>query len=307
MVLVWFLSLLFHVGVMGVLWYIPFSLGVPRAASLPDVRAGFVGSIDRAPSRVPPAPLEPVRIAPSGAPALTAATTISVDVAQVTIERKTDLSIIGVGAGVAEAVVPTRSSLSIEGVGGGSAGMGGGDGLGIGGMGGPEFFGVGGSAKGVQRIVYVVDRSASMIDTFHFVQAELKRSVSALRRSQQFHVIFFASGPLVENPPQRLVHAVASHKEQFYEFLAEITPKGGTKPEAALSRALALKPDLIYLLSDGIDFDPELLRKLDEWNRDRRARIFTIAYLDPGGRQILERIAQEHNGECRFVSEHNLP
>jgi uncharacterized protein with von Willebrand factor type A (vWA) domain len=146
-----------------------------------------------------------------------------------------------------------------------------------------------------------------MIDTFHYVQKELNRSISALRRSQQFHVIFFNSGPPLENPPQKLVHAVAAHRQQFFEFLQEVEPRGGTKPDPAMARALALKPDLIYLLSDGIDFDPEIITRLNEWNRDRRVRICTIAYLDPGGRQILERIAREHNGEFTFISEHNLP
>lgn len=146
-----------------------------------------------------------------------------------------------------------------------------------------------------------------MIDSFIFVQAELRRSVLALRRSQKFHVIFFNSGPPMENPPKRLVSAIDAQKELFFKFMATVIPRGDTKPERALQRALALKPDLLYLLSDGIDFRPALLRKLDEWNNDRRSKIYTIAYLDQTGSELLERIAREHNGEFKFVSEDDLP
>ena len=126
-----------------------------------------------------------------------------------------------------------------------------------------------------------------MMDTFVYVQAELRRSISALRRSQKFHVIFFNTGLTLENQPKRLVSAIDAHKEKLFEFLEGVVPSGGTKPAAAMRRALALEPDLIYLLSDGIDFEPRLLEDLDEWNRSRRVRIYTIAYLDQTGRELL--------------------
>jgi uncharacterized protein with von Willebrand factor type A (vWA) domain len=120
-------------------------------------------------------------------------------------------------------------------------------------------------------------------------------------------VFLFNSCAPLEAPPKRLVNAVEAHTEPFFEFLDQVVPTGGTEPETALNRALQLRPDLIYLLSDGIDFEAGLLTKLNEWNRDRKARIFTIAYLDRTGREILEIIAREHGGEFKFVSEYDLP
>ena len=46
-----------------------------------------------------------------------------------------------------------------------------------------------------RKIVYVLDRSDSMCDSFHFVKYELKRSVGELSDSYKFHIIFFSSGP----------------------------------------------------------------------------------------------------------------
>ena len=200
------------------------------------------------------------------------------------------------------------SGLSIIGVG---ASGGGGDfgdfGIsgGSGGGGGAEFFGTG-PARGVKSIVYVVDSSGSMLDTFQHVRAELRRSVGKLRRSQKFHVMFFHSGEPYENPPQKLVSAIDAQKKAFFEFLETIRPGGSTHPEAAMRRALALEPDLIYFLTDG-EFDAGLLPKLEEWNKERRVRIFTIAYFDMAGAALLERIALQHNGEFKFVSERDLP
>jgi hypothetical protein len=196
--------------------------------------------------------------------------------------------------------------IPIIGIGGGASGGGGESGLGLGGGAGPEFFGLGATAPGVRTIVFVVDRSGSMVGTFAAVRAELKRSISALRRSQKFHVIFFNSGDPIENPPMRPVNAVDANKREFFEFLDNVTPGGGTRPERAMRRALALEPDLIYFLSDGL-FEAELLDRLDEWNRTRHTKIYTIAYLDQSGRKLLESIARQHGGEFKFVTEDELP
>lgn len=213
----------------------------------------------------------------------------------------------GGGSGIGP-YAPNRSAGDLTMIGIGSGGGGApGTGLGIDGGGSVEFFGAGGAVQGVRHVVYVVDRSGSMIDTFERVKVELRRSIGALRRSQKFHVLFFNNGDPLENPPQRLVPAIASFKEQFSQFLDTVITTGGTKPERALKRALALQPDILYLLSDGINFDPELMSKLNDWNRERKTRIFTIAYLDHEGRQILETIAREHGGEYKFVSDDDLP
>ncbi|GEM_PF-1468664 len=227
---------------------------------------------------------------------------------------------LGVGAGAGPGMsgggdgVPVAGrgggGLPIIGLGGGGFGGGRGDlgamGLTLGGGGGPQFFGVGGSAKEVEKIVYVVDRSGSMSDTFRYVRKELVRSVSALRRAQRFHVIFFNSGVPLENPPKRLVSAVEANREEFFAFLETVSPGGSTNPEQAMYLALSLSPDLVYFLSDGA-FDVAFVNKLAEWNRDRGVKICTIAYLDREGSAILERIARENDGEFRYVSENELP
>jgi VWA domain-containing protein len=204
------------------------------------------------------------------------------------MERPKELEILGIGSGGSE--IPGEG-FSIP--------MGGG---------GPTFFGLGGQARGARRIVYVVDRSGSMMSTMHGVIRELKESIGRLRRTQKFHVIFFNSGQPLENPPRRLVTAVRSHKREAFEFFDGIVPMGSTDPRAAMRRAFAVEPDLIYFLTDGL-FDEHaasLLKQLDRWNHNRSVRLFTIAYVDQQGATVLERLAREHNGEYRFVSENEI-
>ncbi len=200
-----------------------------------------------------------------------------------------------------------KPQLSVIGI-----GTGGGDfakyGLQVGaGQSGPEFFGLGRDARAGRRIVYVVDRSGSMLGFFEALQAELKRSISKLRKSQKYHVVFFSTDPPVESPPGRLVNAIKASKERTFEFIDEVVPEGMTQPIEAMRRAFILKPDLIYFLTDGNIPEGELLiENLKTWNRQKKTRIFCIAYVNPVGRELLEEIAREHNGEFSFVSENDL-
>lgn len=200
------------------------------------------------------------------------------------IKQKPELTILGIGAG--------GGNFSNYGLTAGSGS-------------GPKFFGLGGSERGVRNIVYVVDRSGSMLDTFEYVRRELKRSVSTLRRTQKFHVIFF-SGGMLENPPKGLVSAIQEQKNHLFKFLDSIQPQGSTHPEQAMRRALGLRPDLIYFLTDG-EFDSSLVAKLQQWNKDHNTRIYTIAYFDRSGAQLLEEIAREHGGEFKYVTENDIP
>lgn len=292
----WLLSLLVHMGVIGITLLFVFPFTFRESPPPPMIEAQVVGDIDAAPGDADPSPQplefsegfspQPARHTPDPSSAADALAKLSFGAGA----KVTELPILGIGPG--------------GGIGDGDLGK---SGLGAGGGAAPEFFGAGGSVRGVRSVVYVVDRSGSMIDTFARVRAELKRSITSLRRSQKFHVIFFNSGEPLESPPRRLVNAIEGNRRPFFEFLDSVDPSGGTHPENALQRALSLEPDLIYLLSDGINFDPHLPNRLDEWNRERRTRIFTIAYLDPTGREMLEAIAREHRGEFKFVSEFDVP
>ncbi len=199
-----------------------------------------------------------------------------------------DISIIGIGAGAASGDL-SQFGLSAAGLGEG-----------------PSVVGLGKGESHARKICYVVDRSGSMVDELDYVKEEVMRSINRLHRVQQFHIIFFSGGPPIESPTRRFVHAIKEYKKQAFEFLSTIEAGGSTDPSRAMIRSIRLGAALIYFLTDG-EFDRSLIPKLDRWNRSRRVKIFTIAYFDRSGADLLEEIARDHGGEFRFVTEDDLP
>lgn len=285
LLLAWVVSVLGHVTLFLAMFLTPWiSSLVGRADDLPLARAEIVGplhpqQLTATPSFVQPDPSVPQDNSLQVKPKEFGQLTESFQSAE------SSLSIIGIGTGGGD-----LDTFGVE--------------LGQGGSG-PTFFGLGGEeARGVRRIVYVVDRSGSMITTFHLVKEELKRSITDLRRSQQFHVVFFNAGTPVQNPPKRLVAASRQQREAAFKFLETIHPQGGTAPASALRAAFSVEPDLIYFLTDGVIPEPgKVLSALDKWNADRRVRIYTFAFISREGHELLERIAREHHGEFKYISE----
>ena len=111
------------------------------------------------------------------------------------------------------------------------------------------FFGV--RAEG-QLFIYVVDCSGSMVDADRLDRAkrELRRSVAGLQFPQRFKVIFY-NDQAIPMPGALPKSADRNAKDQLNAWLDLVQPDGETDPRSALSLALALKPDAVFLLSDG--------------------------------------------------------
>ncbi len=186
-------------------------------------------------------------------------------------------------------------------------------GLNTGGAKGPRstFYGSGGNAH---HVVFVIDRSGSMIDTFDFVRNAMGRSISRLKEVQDFHIIMFAAGPPIEFGQRRLVPATREYKLQAARFLKKIHTRGRTNPIPALLRAFDVldksnkRPGkLIYLLTDGEFPDNEkVLAAIRARNRDHKVLINTylyggdVAQQHPEAVKVMQTIARENGG--RFLA-----
>jgi hypothetical protein len=157
-----------------------------------------------------------------------------------------------------------------------------------------SFFGM--QARG-QFFVYVVDCSESMIDDDRMPRAtiELRRSVFALREPQQFEVIFYntESIPMPGGPRPRTADLQA--KNQLLSWLRLIEPIGGTDPSPALKQALALKPDAVFLLSDGA-FPGGTVREVARLNT-RQIPIHCVDVTGGLAGDQLKRIAAASGGQ----------
>ncbi|MCD4825569.1 MAG: hypothetical protein K8S55_13320 [Phycisphaerae bacterium] len=190
--------------------------------------------------------------------------------------------------------------------------------------GGGDDGGGGGGGGSSNSIVYVIDRSGSMIDTFDTVRLELIRSIAGLRLArhkgrrfipaQKFHVLFFSHGRPQEMAGRRLLKATVPNKKAAAEFLMGVIPSGMTDPIPALNRAFDVlnrtkKPGkLIHLLTDGVFPDNErVLRAIAARNKGKgRQKVVINTYLygsrPPEAEEVLRRIARESGGVYSFVA-----
>ncbi|HET6442217.1 MAG TPA: VWA domain-containing protein [Phycisphaerae bacterium] len=198
-------------------------------------------------------------------------------------------------------VLEVSGKIPIIGIGGGPIG------------GGPESLGAGRGGldeifppiEEARKIVYVVDRSGSMTDSIDYVKEDLKRSIGELPDDKEFHVLFYSSGPCVEMPTRRLVNATERNKQFACEFVDGIIAQGETDPSDALRRAFTVRPEVIYLLTDG-EFDRAIVGLVRGLNAGDRVRVHTIGFLYRSGEKVLKQIAAENGGNYKFVSEGDL-
>ncbi|MGC8640124.1 MAG: vWA domain-containing protein [Isosphaeraceae bacterium] len=157
-----------------------------------------------------------------------------------------------------------------------------------------SFFGI--RARG-QFFIYVVDQSGSMLNDDRLIRAkiELRRSVFALQPPQRFEVIFYneEATPMPGGPMSRPADPL--NKNQLNSWLRLIGADGETEPRAALKLAIALRPDAIFLLSDGEYPDGTV----EAVARANRAKV-PIHCVDLSGGEAgdhLRRIARDSGGQ----------
>lgn len=286
----WVISLLFHVGLFLIMMFMVFVVFKGQAAEeiiVPDAVLS-----DNPGGRMTQNPTK----------------TRTQSKSQVT-KRKTFLKKTTVTADAGK----TKKPVDIIGVGGGGAAGGASQmGMSTASGGGPRstFFGSGGNAY---NVVYVIDRSGSMIDTFDLVRLEMLRSIGRLRESQFFHIVLFAEGKPIENPPKRLVPCTRENKKDAAKFLSGITAEGQTNPVPALERAFQVlrgakkQGKLLYLLTDGVFPDNEkVLSAIRKMNTDKR-KVYINTFLygnkPPEAVDVMTRIAKENGGRYTFVEQ----
>jgi hypothetical protein len=157
-----------------------------------------------------------------------------------------------------------------------------------------SFFGI--RAQG-RFFVYVIDCSESMIEEDRFARAtmEVRRSVLALQAPQQFEVIFYNENalPMPGGPKPR--PADTQNKSQLLSWLRIIDPDGGTDPRAALKQALSLRPEAVFLLSDG-EFPDGTAEAVARFNA-HRIPIHCVDLSGGEGGDHLRRIARDSGGK----------
>jgi hypothetical protein len=110
---------------------------------------------------------------------------------------------------------------------------------------------------GVGRsFVFLIDRSKSMgsqgLGAIAAAQRELVRELGHLKPDHRFQIIAYNQGLMMFNR-RGMVEASERNRQRADEFLTTVVAAGGTEHEPPLSIALRIKPDVIFVLTDGGD------------------------------------------------------
>ncbi|MBL8848060.1 MAG: VWA domain-containing protein [Planctomycetaceae bacterium] len=216
------------------------------------------------------------------------------------------------GVATGEGMALNEHIAPLGGGGGGSRGSGEGNGIGNGtGDGtGASFFGL--TAQG-QKFVFVVDASSSMRrpsrgperTLFNRVKLEIMESIRRLSPEQRFYIVFFNDG-YYPMPATSLVAATEESQARYLQWMSDVPSGGETDPEAAMQLALQLRPDVIYLLSDG-EFRYGLVKRIAAMNRSG-VSVHTVCYGGTEDNNVsLRQIAEQNSGTYHFVPLPALP
>lgn len=212
---------------------------------------------------------------------------VKVDIQEQTqkLEKSTSIAS-GIGDTAGEGVIGVGAAQ----LGGGGLGKGdeaGGSPFGVpGGSGGlgpkSPFMGVSGNAY---RIVYLVDGSGSMLSRRNIVIQALKESVDKLKPVQFFNVMFFHEGDFEALDKGQLIPASPVNKRKAFDFADQMETRDRTDPSRAIQLAISMKPQLIYLLTDGFDdrvedFAKKLRAQVNALNKSREVHVNIIYIAD---------------------------
>ncbi len=168
-----------------------------------------------------------------------------------------------------------------------------------------SFFGV--PAKG-KKFCFVVDNSNSMRGAkFENAIYELSTAIDKLTPAQSFYIIFFSDKPyplFYPTPASSFVQASPKNKQLLIQWLSTVELHRQTKGSEAMTMALDLRPDVIYLLGDGAFTDSTVKDVMAR--ESTRTKVHTIGFnMKPGSRPAkdFETIAQKFYGTYREVSE----
>jgi hypothetical protein len=156
---------------------------------------------------------------------------------------------------------------------------------------------------GARKVVYLVDASGSLVDSFPFVLSEMNLAIEELTGDKAFTVIFFGSDGVIEVPPVGLKWADTRNKRMVREWVApdqgNVNAWGRGDLIQALQRALQYNPDDLVILTDNLtgrqssqEAIDELLTRIDALVTGTVERVHVMQFFDRDPQQVLKTIAE---------------
>jgi von Willebrand factor type A domain len=169
-----------------------------------------------------------------------------------------------------------------------------------------------GVSTDAQRVVFLCDASGSMMTVMSNLKKELNKTISPLTAEQSFDLVFFGgeAKPMIFKP--KLVPASSYNKKASQDWIKDMTGSGSTNPIPAIKAAFALRPDVIFVLTDGFDNADsldEIAIAFRNLNPGHHVKVNTILIKSSQGEElisILQRIAKENGGTFKEVDQRSF-
>jgi hypothetical protein len=157
--------------------------------------------------------------------------------------------------------------------------------------------------------VFLIDRSHSMgsegLGAIAAAQAELLAALEKLESNHSFQIVAYNQSPTYLRS-RKLIPVDDDSRQAGRDFLATLAAFGATDHERAIISAMQLKPDVMYLLTDG---DPVLTAGQRKRIREESGGRTTICCIqfgrirpdDEATRTALEALARENRGSYAFI------
>jgi hypothetical protein len=180
-----------------------------------------------------------------------------------------------------------------------------------------------GNGGNAHHVVFCIDASGSMAmasggggSVFDVVREHMLRSISNLAPVQDFHIVMFQEGPVIEMPAKRLQPVTMENRTAAAHWLGEVIPHGaGSDPVPALNRCFdvlahadtARKGKQIFLLSDGaFPNNDAVLRCIQERDKAKDVRVYTFLYGpqdDESAVKLMNDIANQTGAKFKNIQD----
>jgi hypothetical protein len=165
----------------------------------------------------------------------------------------------------------------------------------------------GGPSATGRSFVFVIDRSASMgsrgLGVIEAAAEELKSSIGRLTDEQTFQVVAYNHSATFFTG-RDLIPATAENQKKLVRFVASLAAYGETQHMYGLLAAIRMKPEVIYLFTDG---DPALnvgdLRLIRE-QAGARTSVHCLQFgrgQPPDTQPSYQRLARENRGSYLYI------
>jgi hypothetical protein len=156
-------------------------------------------------------------------------------------------------------------------------------------------------------------RNGSVFDA---VREQMLRSIGHLAPVQDFHIVMFQEGPVIEMPSRHLLPVTPENRMVAKHWLDAVIPHGaGSDPIPAMNRCFdvlangdtARKGKQIFLLTDGaFPNNDAVLRCIRERNKSKDVHVYTLLCGEQGDEstvKLMRDIATETGGKYKNITE----